>query len=144
MRLQKIAAALLGLAIGTVAVGSAFAALSEDRAANMKHIRYAYGQLYQMLRNDSFDPATAQQGATAIAAGLAQLKDLFPAGSQTADDRASADIWNNRPGFEALRGTAYEAALSMAKAPDPASFTDAFQKLGQACRSCHDKFANLN
>jgi len=143
MNWKRAAAVSLGLLISAVAVGSSLAALPDDREATMKHIKRAYRPLAEMAKKDSFDAAEAGKRGNEIAIYLQQFKDLFPAGSETADDKASPNIWTNRAGFETARANATGAAIAVTKATDAASFLAAYKALGGTCTACHDKFATL-
>ena len=143
MNWKRVSAVGLGVAISAAVVGSSFAALPDDREATMKHIKRAYRPLAEMFKKSTFDANEAGKRGNEIAAYLQQFKDLFPAGSERADDKASPNIWTNRAGFETARTNAYAAALAVTKATDAASFLVAYKTLGGTCTSCHDKFATL-
>lgn len=81
----------------------------------------------------------ASRGA-AIAADLDKFKDLFPEGSQNADDKALPQIWSDRAGFEAARNKARDAALALADSKDFAAFKTNFDTLGGSCKGCHDSY----
>ena len=109
----------------------------------MKHIKRALRPLAEMNKAGGFDPAETAKRGQEIADYLAQFKDLFPAGSEQEDDKAKPTIWTDRAGFETARGNAVQAALSVAKVSDPASFPAAYKTLSAACTACHDKYADL-
>jgi cytochrome c556 len=73
-------------------------------------------------------------------AELAQIvHTLFPEGSRGGDARAA--IWNNPDDFDAKLAGLREAAGAMSDAvANGDGVMPAFQRLGQACRNCHDDY----
>lgn len=139
MKRQRLRLAFLILVVTTLGAGSIQADLHGDRKGAMRHMARAL----RALNDDAFDSDQARKRGDDIASTLQQVKDLFPAGSEHADDRSRPNIWTDRAGFESARTIAYDAARAVANADDVASFRDAFQKLAGACKACHDKFADL-
>jgi cytochrome c556 len=137
MRHAVIAAAIL---TSTIAIGSSFAAVSDDREATMKNVMASFKVLVGISKSGKFDAAEAKARGTAIAADLEKFKDLFPDGSQNADNKALPQIWSDRPGFEAARNKAREAALSLASSQDFTTFKAGFDALAAGCKGCHDSY----
>ena len=143
MNWKSIAAIVLGLTLSAAVAGSGLAAAHNERESVMKHIKRALRPLAEMKKAGTFDPAETAKRGNEIAAYLVQFKDLFPAGSEQADDQAKPSIWTDRAGFETARGNAVAAALAVAKASDAASFLTAYKSLSATCSACHDKYADL-
>jgi len=139
MSKRHAAAACAALAV-TVWVGTSFAAVSDDRQAAMKDVLASFKVLVGISKSGQFDAAEASKRGTAIAADLDKFKDLFPEGSQNADDKALPQIWSDRAGFEQHRMDARNAALAIAASTDMASFKTAFKSLGASCDACHEKY----
>lgn len=139
MRLRVLAIGL-SLAVSGALVGTSSAGLLEDRQETMRQTARALRTVERMVKLHKFDAgATAAQG-NAIATLLQQLKTLFPAGSEQADQSARAEIWTDRVGFETARVNAYNAALALAKVTEASLLPDAVQHLAGACKACHAKF----
>jgi len=139
MSKRHAAAACAALAV-TVWVGTSFAAVSDDRQAAMKDVLASFKVLVGISKSGQFDAAEASKRGTAIAADLDKFKDLFPEGSQNADDKALPQIWSDRAGFEAARNKARDAALALANSKDFAAFKTSFDTLGGSCKGCHDSY----
>nr|WP_298684772.1 cytochrome c [uncultured Dongia sp.] len=81
--------------------------------------------------------------AQKIAEIAAKIPDLFPAGSDTADDEASAKIWESWDEFTAKAKSLGDEATLLASAGgggDMATVGAQFEKVGGACGSCHKAF----
>lgn len=89
------------------------------------------------------DPKTMTFAANALVAWSKALPGLFPAGSQTAQSKAKAEIWSDRAGFDGVAKSFTDDALLLrdyAKAGDAASFATQWTKLRSNCAACHDKY----
>jgi len=139
MRLRHAAAIVAALVV-TAGIGSSFAAVSDDRSAAMKNVLASFKVLVGISKSGQFDAAEASKRGTAIAADLNKFKDLFPDGSQNADDKALPQIWSDRAGFEVARNKARDAALSLANSQDFATFKTSFDTLAGGCKGCHDSY----
>lgn len=137
---KRHAVAAIAVLALTVGIGSSFAAVSDDREAAMKGVMASFKVLIGMSKSGQFDAAEAGKRGTAIAADLEKFKDLFPEGSQNADNNALPQIWSDRPGFEAARNKARDAALSLASSRDFAAFKTSFDTLAAGCKGCHDSY----
>ena len=140
MRPNRITVLALAVGTGLVLAGAGFAASPSQREATMKHIVHAYRAMITLSKKNKFDAAANQANAAKITAALDQFKDMFPAGSEKADNKAGPNIWTDRAGFEAARTSAYNAALAVSKSTDLASFQSSFKTLEGACKACHEKY----
>jgi cytochrome c556 len=138
-------AAGVGLSVGIVlagivVAGTGIASLLDDRESTMRQMARAAKSLEQMAKRHAFDAAETAQRSAEIASLLLRFKDLFPDGSEHADQAASPAIWTDRAGFEKARAKATDAALALAKVTDAGGLADAVQHQAQTCRACHKKF----
>lgn len=129
------------IALFALAGAAAAAGLGDEREATMKDIGKSMKALAEIQKGaTAFDAATVKPLGEKIAADLEKFKGLFPAGSETADNKASPDIWKDPAGFEAARSKAADAATALAAVTDAAAFKTAFTDLGGACKNCHTKY----
>jgi len=136
-----IALSILGLALclGSFATTSD-ADVANDRVASMKRIRNSFRVLVDMAKAGTFDAAQVQSGAFDIVAEFIVFKDLFPTGSQNADQAARAEIWTDRAGFDAAWEAGDSAASNLGTVTSADAFVSALETLAAACRSCHRKY----
>ena len=89
-----------------------------------------------------FEAAVVRQNAETIASGLAAVAELFPEGSDRGaiETWARPEIWANRADFDAKRTAAHAAATDLAAVTDEAAFAPALGRVGNACKSCHEKY----
>ena len=139
-RVLTVASGLLAVTLATSAVLAA--SPIEDREAAMKAIGKAMGDLAKIAKKEKkFDAATVKTDAQTIHDKLGIAKGLFPAGSDTGHKtRALAAIWKDRATFDAAFQRAEEASLAMSQVTSEDQFMPALNKLGGACKNCHDKF----
>lgn len=81
--------------------------------------------------------------AEGLANGAAELKYIFPAGSNVGDSEALSLIWEEPDEFAEAIATAQEATAAFQEAVasgDRAVIGAAFRDVGAACRGCHDRF----
>lgn len=81
--------------------------------------------------------------AEGLANGAAELKHIFPAGSNVGDSEALALIWEEPEAFARAIEKAEEATMAFQDAAaggDRAAIGAAFRDVGAACRGCHDRF----
>jgi cytochrome c556 len=115
----------------------------EARIALMKdNGRIAFG-IVRALRSDGpLDAAAAATAMKAIADNAAKIPALFPAGSNGGNTKALPTVWSNTAEFQAdakaLQDAASAAAGAAAQGAD--TFKAAFQKVGAACDTCHNRF----
>ena len=84
-----------------------------------------------------------EKHAEGIANGAAELKYIFPAGSNVGDSEALPVIWEKPEEFAEAVDTAEKATAAFREAAasgDPAAIGAAFRDVGAACRGCHDRF----
>jgi cytochrome c556 len=90
------------------------------------------------------DVKTYESAAAAIAKWGGIYVKLFPPGTETGNNtKAKKEIWSDRAGFEKAGADMVAAATKLAEAAksgDKASFTTAFQGLGQSCGGCHRNY----
>ena len=67
---------------------------------------------------------------------------MFPEGSEKGDAEtwAKAEVWSDPDGFKKSLKQSHEAAVAMASVTDEAAFGPALGKLGNSCKTCHDKY----
>lgn len=85
-----------------------------------------------------------QNHADGLANGAAELRHLFPEGSDVNDSEALPVIWEQPDEFmqaveEAERATA-AFRETVASGGDEEAIRSAFREVGMACRGCHDQF----
>jgi cytochrome c556 len=132
-----------GLVAVTLATSAVFAASPiEERQAAMKAVGKAMGELAKIAKQEKkFDAATVKADAQTIHDKLGTAKALFPEGSDKGHKtRALAAIWKDRQTFDAALKRAEEASLAMTQVTSEKAFMPAINKLGGACKNCHDKF----
>jgi cytochrome c556 len=139
-RVLTVACGLMAVMLATSAVLAA--SPIEDREAAMKAIGKAMGDLAKIAKKEKkFDAATVKADAQTIHDKLGIAKKLFPEGSDTGHKtRALAAIWKDRATFDAAFQRAEEASLAMSEVTSEDQFMPALNKLGGACKNCHDKF----
>jgi len=89
------------------------------------------------------DDGFLEKHAEGLANGAAELKHLFPAGSNVGDSEALPLIWEKPEEFAEAIDTAEEATTAFREAVangDRAAIGAAFRDVGTACRGCHDRF----
>jgi cytochrome c556 len=92
-------------------------------------------------------PEHMQAHADAIAAAGAQLKDIFPEGSLVEESASLPAIWEQPDKFAAAVKASEEATAALAAAAstkDRAAIGQAFKKMGESCKGCHESFREEN
>jgi cytochrome c556 len=89
-----------------------------------------------------FDAAKAAEAARDIEATSAKIPELFPEGSGGGHSEAKAEVWGKWDEFtgkaEALAGAAKDLATALdAGSPE---WKASFQKVTDACKTCHKTF----
>ena len=117
----------------------------EGAAAYRVHVMEAIGghtqAFFDILKGDVQHKAHLSVHADALADLAAFTATLFPEGSGGADTDSLPAIWENPEDF-AMKASAFEqAAANLAEvvAADGAA-GPAAQRLGQACKGCHDDY----
>lgn len=89
----------------------------------------------------SFDADSAQQAAAEIARHAARTTDLFEARAQDPKSEAKPSIWDQFDDFSA-KASDLEIAAETARADLSSAdgLVPAVQRLGAACKACHDLY----
>lgn len=92
-----------------------------------------------------FDAAAATKAANDIHTTAKKIHDLFPEGSGGEENKSDAlpAVWEKWDRFTANADDLATAADALAKALGDSASEDwkpAFQKVGEACKSCHEDF----
>jgi cytochrome c556 len=132
-------AAALVVALGGIAATVAAETPREDAMKEMGKNMKAIKEIVS-----AGGPAAEVAGpAQKIADIAAKIPSLFPEGSDTADDEAKAEIWQNWDKFTAHAKDLQDAAtllVSAAGGGDIATAGAQFEKVGGACGACHKEF----
>lgn len=122
---------------------AASAAADEGAAEYREHTMEAVGghmqAMVDIIRQKVPHTSHISLHANAMAdlAGIAP--SLFPAGSEGGD--ALPEIWSNPDDFAERLSAFEEAAVGLKAAVDAGEpIGPAFQKVGQACKGCHDNY----
>ena len=113
------------------------------RTSVMKSLGGHVGAASMHVRGLVEDNGFLARHAQGLANGVAELKHLFPAGSDVDGSEALPVIWEEPEDFqEAIdKANAATAAFSDAVAGgDKAAIGAAFRDVGAACKGCHDRF----
>lgn len=81
--------------------------------------------------------------AEAIKSAWEHMGKAYPAGSDVGETRAKPEIWQNMPDFQEKGKAAYGATVELvaaAQSGDKGAATEAFKKLGGACKACHKEY----
>jgi cytochrome c556 len=133
--------AAIGVLVASVAAGQ------EDVIAKRQELMKALGPglrtVSQMLKGQSeFNAATAEEAMLKVAEHGAELPTLFPEGSDVGTE-ASKLIWEEFDQFVAIYADLEAAGREGAKAAaanDIEALRSAFEAVGNACGSCHEKY----
>jgi cytochrome c556 len=115
----------------------------KERHEAMEAIGNSIGALAAIAKKEApFDAAVVKENAEKIADLLQESASLFPEGSDKGDAEtwAKAEIWSDPDGFKKALKQCHTAAVEMASVTDPAEFGPALGKLGNGCKTCHDKY----
>jgi cytochrome c556 len=111
-------------------------AVMESLAANIEAL-----SLIAFNKVDTTD--LYQSHADALAAGTAELQNLFPAGTGEGDTHALPAVWENPDDFMAAAAASKDAFAKLRDAVaggDNKAIMDAFAVAGKSCKGCHEKF----
>lgn len=119
------------------------AAASEGAAEYREHVMEAIGGHMQSAADILRGKVPHQDHLRLHVDAIDQLSQiahtLFPEGSRGGDARAA--IWQNPEDFDAKLAAFREAAAGTSSAVTSGDgVMPAFQRLGQACKSCHDDY----
>ena len=135
---------LIGAAAAIMVIGGAVAQVAaetprqdamKELGKNMKAIKEIIG-----AGGPASDVAAPAQKIAEIAA---KIPELFPEGSDTPDDEAKAEIWQNWDDFTAKAKALQDEATMLASAAgggDIATVGAQFDKVGGTCGACHKAF----
>jgi len=88
-------------------------------------------------------PDHLQAHANALADLGAQVRDIFPVGTDTGNTDALPLIWQEKEQFMQLVGKLENSSTQLREAvagnDKPGAMT-AFKSLGEACKGCHDRY----
>lgn len=103
------------------------------------HVGAASMHVRGLINHDGF----LAKHAEGLANGAAELKHIFPEGSNVGDSEALPAIWERPDEFAEAISEAEEATAAFQEAVatgDRAAIGAAFRDVGAACRGCHDRF----
>jgi cytochrome c556 len=131
----------------------AAASLNKDQALKIMHERHEgmeeVGKANKVLRREltgsSPDLAAVRSAAAKIASLSAKASGWFPRGTgpELGKTGAKPEIWQNPQDFSAkLRNfqAASQTFTAAARSGDVGAIKGRYAELGQACKSCHDKY----
>ena len=113
------------------------------RTAVMTSLRGHVAAASMHVRGLVEDNGFLEKHAEGLANGAAELKHVFPEGSNVGDSEARAAIWEEQAEFaqaleKAERATA--AFRDTVADGNADAIGAAFREVGMACRGCHDRF----
>jgi cytochrome c556 len=115
----------------------------KDRHLAMNEIGGSMGTLAAMVKKQApFDAAVVEKNAGAIAERLEKAASLFPEGSDSGEIEtwAKPEVWSDAEGFAKAMGQARDAAVELKSVTEAAALGPALGKLGNNCKTCHDKY----
>ena len=137
-----IAVATIGLAVQVAAETT-----PEDakgyRVSVMTALRGHVGATSMTVRGLVDDHGQLAGHAAGLASAAAELKYIFPEGSDVDESEALPAIWEQPEKFAAAVEKAEEATAAFEEAVaggDSEAIGAAFRNVGMACRGCHDDF----
>jgi cytochrome c556 len=153
-RVARLSPLLLATACGSWCVAQAQGSAQptpaeraiEYRQALYKVIAGNFGPLAQSAQGKLELAPAAQRKYAERLAGIAEFtRDAFPEVSREGKTRALAAIWTDRAEFDKLvddLGTQTRALAAVTARADarPEEFKAAVGAVGNACKSCHDRF----
>jgi cytochrome c556 len=135
---------LVGAAAAIMVLGGAVAQVAAEtpRQDAMKELGKSMKAIKEIIGagGPAADVAAPAQKIAEIAA---KIPDLFPEGSDTPDDEAKAEIWQNWNDFTAKAKALQDEATLLASAAgggDIATVGAQFDKVGGTCGGCHKAF----
>jgi len=145
---RALGATLLLLAVTAVQAQTATPAEKaiEYRQAVFKVVAGNFGPLAQSAQGKvELPPAAARQYAERLSEISQFARDAFPDISREGKTRAKPEIWSERAEFDKLLKDLTDATKSLAgvtanAAAKPEEFKAAVGSVGNACKSCHDRF----
>ena len=146
--MPKIAYRLVSGALGAIAISGLIAvALAADVIKERQEIMKRHGQALRTLaamvqKRAPFDPAVVKTTGVELAESLAEVKDMFPEGSDKGETEtwAKPEIWQNKEAFDQGFDQSVEAAKKLAAVEQEADLLRALNAVGTTCKNCHDRF----
>lgn len=147
MQLKK-SGILLGVAAALCAAYPVLADTTPEdakdyRAAIMTALRGHIGAASMIARGLVDNDGQLLGHAEGLANGAAELKNIFPEGSDVDGSEALPAIWGEPDKFAEAIDTMVQATgefEAAAAGGDSAAIGAAFRQVGMACRGCHDNF----
>ncbi len=144
---ETIAAAAVAAALAVFAASALADTAPEDakdyRTAVMTSLRGHVVAASMHVRGLVDGHDFLQKHADGLANGAAELRHLFPEGSDVDGSEALPAIWEEPEEFGRALEKAEQATASFREAVaggDEAAIGSAFREVGMACRGCHDRF----
>ena len=136
-------AAGLVIALATGSAALAASDLGAQREADMKAIGGSLKTGFDMVQGKTdFDAAKAKAAMETIVAKATEFPTLFPAGSESADTKASPKVWTDKADFEAHAAKLASDAKAAAAAADGGldTFKPAIGAVAANCKACHQTY----
>lgn len=144
-----LGAALAAIPITAIAQEAAPAGITPEQIVKARRasMMMSGGNLAAMksAAEGNGDLALLVPGARSLAGWAAVLPSMFPEGTNVPPSNAKAEIWSDRPGFEAAARAYGEAAQRLAQTAqsgDRAAFLAAWTEVRGSCGACHDAYKN--
>lgn len=144
---RKTTGALIAVATLGLAVQVAAETTPEDakgyRVSVMTVLRGHIGATSMTVRGLVDDHGQLAGHAAGLASAAAELKHIFPEGSDVDESEALPAIWEEPEKFAAAVKKAEEATAAFEEAVaggDSEAIGAAFRNVGMSCRGCHDDF----
>lgn len=144
---RRFLSALLALATTTIATASLAATSPADAIKYRKAVMSAMAAHFGALSLINFGrvdhPEYAKPHASALADMAAQVKSLFPVGSDAGDTEALPLIWQEQAEFNKLVADLEKSGAELrdaVAAGDKAATAKAFKAVGESCKGCHDRY----
>ena len=137
-----VMAALLGIVSIAVSATGGDTAI-KDRQHAMDEIGDSMKALAAIVKKETpFDAAVVEKNAGAIAERLEKVKSLFPEGDDGGEIEtwAKSEVWSDAEGFAKALDEAHGAAVALKGVADEAALGPALGKLGNGCKTCHEKY----
>ena len=143
---------LSGMLVGVVAaLGASYPVIADTtpedakdyRAAIMTTLRGHIGAASMITRGLVENNGQLLAHAEGLSNGAAELKNIFPEGSDVDGSEALPAIWGEPDKFAEAINTMVEATAELEDAAadgDAEAIGGAFRKVGMSCRGCHDNF----
>lgn len=142
---------LCSLSAAAIVFGASFHALADTtpedaadyRISIMTSLRGHIGAASMITRGLVENRGQLVGHAEGLAAGIREMKHIFPAGSNIEGSDALPVIWEEPEAFAAAIEKAEEATeafIDAAESGDEESIRAGFRNVGMSCRGCHDRY----